>query len=279
MILTPLLRRAVFALLTAVSLSAQLYTGSISGTVTDSTGAVIPNVKVTVTDVSRGFDFAGTTDQSGNFVVRNLPPSTYNVRAEAAGFAQFTRENVQITVNQNVNLPIPLTVGTEAQTIEVVEGAPLVQSEDASTGVTINRTFINDLPLVGRNVFDLARLAPGVSEPRGNGGWANNFISQGSRNATADVLLDGVSTVAAEQNGNFQMPLYTPSVEAVEEFRVQQSGFSAEFGFTGSTVVNVVTRSGTNEYHGSLFEFVRNEKFNATNFFAAGAGLTFDGLA
>jgi len=251
----------------------QLYTGSITGTVTDPTGAVVPNAKVTVTDVSRGFNFAAVSDASGTFVVRNLPPSTYNLRVETVGFNPLTRENVVVNVNQNVTVPIELAVAGDTQTVSVVEGAPLVQTEDASTGQTVNRTFINDLPLAGRAVFDLARLAPGVSEPRGNGGFANNFVSQGSRNATADVLLDGVSTVAAEQNGSFQLPLYTPSVDAVQEFRVQQSGFSAEYGFSGSTVVNVVTRSGSNELHGSLFEFVRNEQFNANNFFNNSAGL------
>jgi len=251
----------------------QLYTGSITGTVTDPTGALVPNASVTVTDVSRGFTFTAVSDASGTFVVRNLPPSTYNVKVETVGFNPFTRENVVVNVNQNVAVPVTLAVSGDTQTVQVVEGAPLVQTEDASTGQTINRTFINDLPLAGRAVFDLARLAPGVSEPRGNGGWGNNFVSQGSRNATADILIDGVSTVAAEQNGSFQTPLYTPSVDAVQEFRVQQSGFSAEYGFSGSTVVNVVTRSGTNEFHGSLFEFVRNENFNANNFFANSAGL------
>lgn len=265
------------ALLSALLLSsvswAQLYTGSISGTVSDPTGAVVPNVKVTITDVTRGFTFSSVTDASGAFTVRNLPPSTYNLRAEAAGFNPFTRENITLNVNQNASLPIEMTVAGDTQTVQVVEGAPLVQTEDASTGQTVNRTFINDLPLAGRAVFDLARLAPGVSEPRGNGGWSNNFVSQGSRNATADVLLDGVSTVAAEQNGNFQMPLYQPSVDSVQEFRVQQSGFSAEFGFSGSTVVNMVTRSGTNEFHGSLYEFLRNEKMNANNFFNNSGGV------
>ena len=177
----------------------QLYTGSITGTVNDPTGAVVPNAKVTVTDVSRGFSFAAVTDASGTFVVRNLPPSTYNIRVESPGFNAFTRENVTVNVNQNVAVPVNLAVSGDTQTVQVVEGAPLVQTEDASTGQTVNRTFINDLPLIGRAVFDLARLAPGVSEPRGNGGFANNFVSQGSRNATADVLLDGVSTVSSNR--------------------------------------------------------------------------------
>ncbi len=207
-------------------------------------------------------------------MLRSLPPSTYNVQAKATGFRTYTQENLTLNVNQNATVDIAMAVAGAEQTVEVVAaGAPVLQTQDAVTGQTVNRTFINDLPLIGRAVFDLARLAPGISEPRGSSGWGNNFISQGSRNATSDVLIDGVSTVAAEQNGNFQLPLYTPSVDAVQEFRVQQSGFSAEIGFSGSTVMNVVTRSGTNQLHGSLYEFVRNEKFNANSFFANTAGL------
>lgn len=258
----------------APSLFAQLYTGSVGGTVTDPSGAVVPNAKVTLTDIAKNQAQEQTTDANGNFVFRNVAPSTYSLRVETAGFTPYLRESFAVTVNQNVTIPVTLTVQAAGQTVEVVEGgAPLISTADASTGQTINRTFINDLPLIGRAVFDLARLAPGVSEPRGNGGWDTNFISQGSRNATADVLLDGVSTVSAEQNGSFQLPLYTPSVDAVQEFRVQQSGFSAEFGFTGSTVLNVVTRSGTNALHGSLYEFFRNEKLNANNFFNNSAGI------
>ena len=259
---------------------AQLYTGSMTGVVVDPSGGVIPNANVTLTDVSRGFTYKAVTDTAGRYVVRSLPPSTYNVKVEAAGFRSAVQENVNISVNQNATVDIPLTVQGTEQSIQVVEtGTPALQTEDAVTGQNINRTFINDLPLVGRAVFDLAKLAPGVSEPRGNSGWDTDFISQGSRNATADVLLDGVSTVSAEQNGTFQLPLYTPSVDAVQEFKIQQSNFSAEVGFTGSTVMNVVTRSGTNSFHGSAYEFFRNEKLNANNFFANAAGRDAQGNA
>lgn len=269
-------RTAVLLLvvLAAQGLWGQLYTGSMTGVVTDPSGGVVPNATVTATDTARGFNYNAVTDAQGRFVMRSLPPSTYNLRVEASGFRPAEQQNITLNVNQNATVDIPLSIAGTEQTVQVVEAsAPVLATEDAVTGQVINRTFINDLPLVGRAVFDLARLAPGISEPRNNGGWDTNFISQGSRNATADVLLDGVSTVSAEQNGSFQLPLYTPSVDAVQEFSVQQSGFSAEIGFSGSTVLNVVTRSGTNEFHGSLYEFVRNEKFNANNFFANSAGL------
>src|SRR5207249_10263111 len=157
------------------------------------------------------------------------------------------------------------------ETVEVKGQSPVLSSEDAVTGQELNRTFINDLPLVGRAVFDLAMLTPGISQPAGNtfgpNTMANNFISDGSRNAQSDILIDGVSTVGVEQNTAIVNPLYTPSVDAVQEFKVQQSNFSAEIGFSGATVVNVVTRSGTNDFHGSAYEFFRNDKLNANNYF------------
>ena len=186
----------------APSLFAQLYTGSVGGTVTDPSGAVVPNAKVTLTDIAKNQAQEQTTDANGNFVFRNVAPSTYSLRVETAGFTPYLRESFAVTVNQNVTIPVTLTVQAAGQTVEVVEGgAPLISTADASTGQTINRTFINDLPLIGRAVFDLARLAPGVSEPRGNGGWDTNFISQGSRNATADVLLDGVDITRLSPDG------------------------------------------------------------------------------
>src|SRR5205807_3991000 len=160
-----------------------------------------------------------------------------------------------------------LQVGTAQDTVEVTGQPPVLSTEDAVTGQELNRTKINDLPLIGRGVFDLAMLTPGINQPAGNtfgpNTMANNWISNGSRNAQADILLDGVSTVGVEQNTAIVNPLYTPSVDAVQEFKVQQSNFSAEVGFSGATVVNVVTRSGSNDFHGGVYEFLRNDKLRS----------------
>src|SRR5437764_7234825 len=154
---------------------------------------------------------------------------------------------------------------------------PGLATEDAVSGQNLDRSSINALPLVGRGVFDLAMLTPGINQPAGNtfgpNSMANNWISNGSRNAQADMLIDGVSTGGVEQNTAIVNPLYTPSVDAVQEFKVQQSNFSAEIGFSGATVVNVVTRSGTNDFHGSAYDFLRNDKLNANNFFNNEAGV------
>jgi hypothetical protein len=250
----------------------QTYTGSITGTVKDPTGAVVPNANVTITDVGKGFNYTAITDNNGIFTVRNLPPATYTEKVEAPGFTPYERQNIVLQVNSNVEASADLALVSTGQTVTVNEaGAAQLQTEDATTGQTINRTLINDLPLINRQVFDLAYLSPGVSQPPGgtygNASFGNNFVSNGGRNAQADILIDGISSTSYEQNTGFITPLYTPSVEAVQEFRIQQSNFSAEIGFSSGTVVNLVTRSGTNDVHGSLYDFLRNTDLNANSFF------------
>ncbi len=278
----PLSRSLLLLLCSCVAVWGQLYTGSITGTVHDPSGAVVPNARVTITDAARGTSSTAVTDGSGLYTVRNLPPATYTVKVEATGFATYQRPNVVLEVNGNVEVGANLQVATAGQTVTVAEAPPLLQTEDATTGQTVNRLFINDLPLVNRNVFDLAFLAPGVSQPpgqtygvgaAGGGNFATNFVSDGSRNAQADLLLDGVSIMNEENNTGITKAIYVPPVDAVEEFKVQQTNFSAEIGNSGGTVVNVVTRSGTNQFHGELFEFFRNNDLNANNFFANAAGI------
>jgi hypothetical protein len=268
---------AWLALLFAALAQAQLYTGSLAGVIQDATGAVIPGATVTLTDTEKGLKYDSPTDSSGRYVLRALPPSTYGIRVEAAGFRPTVQRGIVVLVNQNLTLNLSMEVGTTTETIEVQGTAPALATEDAVTGQNLSRTFINDLPLVGRSVFDLSFLAPGIGQAADNtfgaNNMANNWISDGSRNATADILIDGVSTTGVEQNTAIVNPLYTPSVDSVQEFKVQQSNFSAEVGFSGSTVVNVVTRSGTNEFHGSAYEFLRNNKLNANNFFNNLAGV------
>ncbi len=148
------------------------------------------------------------------------------------------------------------------ETVSVAAAAPLLQTQDASTGQLVNQKFINDLPLTSRSVFNLAELSPGVTQaPGGSFGLnagATNFISNGGRNSTADIVMDGVSQTNQENNSGITTALYTPPVDAVEEFKVQQNTYSADIGFGGNTVINVVTKSGTNQFHGSVYEFLQN---------------------
>jgi hypothetical protein len=256
---------------------AQVNTGSITGLVTDPSGAVVPGAQVTLTDVGKGFSFKTTTDSAGRYLLLSLPPSMYKLGVEAPGFKLFVRDGVTLDVNQNPTIDVGLQLGATTQTVEVKGTAPILSAQDAVTGQVVDRKFLNDLPVITRSVFDLAYLTPGVTEAstpcNSCTPVATNFISNGSRNATADVLIDGVTTTNQWLDTGAQIPTYTPSVDAVQEFKVQQSNFSAEFGFSGASAITVVTRSGTNAFHGSAYEYVRNQIFDANNFFNNASGI------
>lgn len=231
--------------------SAQLYSGSLTGVVTDPSGAVVPGAQVTLTDTGKGFDYNTTTNTVGRYLLRSLPPSTYKLTVDIKGFAQFRQDRIVLDVNQNATVDVTLQVGGTMQAVEVKATPPLLEAQDATTGQEVNRTFISGLPLIGRGVTDLAFLAPGVNPAPGwtfgsiNGQMTtNNFTSNGGRNATSDMLVDGVSATGYEQNTAMQIPLYMPSVDDVQEFKLQQNNFSADIRYSSNTVINVVTRSG-----------------------------------
>jgi hypothetical protein len=260
---------------------AQLYTGSLTGTVVDPSGHPISDAKVALQDADRRLQNIATTDHSGRYLFRTVPPGTYSVEVEANGFEKFEMSDIVIEVNASVSADAKLGIPIRHESILVEANPPQARVDDATLGLTLDRRAINDLPLVSRNPFDLAFLAPGVSQAPGttygNGvstpGFVTNFVSDGSRNAQADLLLDGVSVMNNDNNPGVLKAIYVPAVEAIQEFKIQQTNFSAEFGNSSGTIANVVTRSGTNQYHGELFEFLRNNVLNANNFFANSAGL------
>jgi hypothetical protein len=210
---------------------AQLYTGSVTGVVTDSSGATIPAVKITLVDQGKGFSFTATTDNTGRYLLRSIPPGTYTITAEAANFEKETQENIKVDVSQNISVDLALKVGSINDVVEVTASSVQLQTEDAVTGQVVNRKFVNDLPLVDRNFSNLAYLAPGVTETNApgtkNAQGGINFNSNGSRNSTADVLIDGATASNFDQNSGLNNVLYTPSVDSVEEFKVQQANFTA----------------------------------------------------
>ena len=158
-------------LLLASPAQAQVYTGSITGLIQDPSGAVVPNASVVLTDTTKGLKYSATTDSSGRYVLRSLPPSAYSIRVEASGFRSDVQSSIVLEVNQNLTLNVSLQVGATRETVEVSAQPPALATEDAVTGQSLNRTFINDLPLVGRSVFDLALLTPGSTNlPRTRSG-------------------------------------------------------------------------------------------------------------
>jgi Carboxypeptidase regulatory-like domain len=263
-------------LLTGPGSQAQLYTGSVTGVVTDPSGSTVPGTKITLLDQDRGFSYSATTDAAGRYLLRSIPPGSYKITAEAKGFQSQTQDGVKLDVSQNISVDFTLKVGAINDVVEVQANAVRLQTEDAVTGQVVNRKFVNDLPLVDRNFTNLAYLAPGVTETDApnskNSQGGINFNSNGSRNATADVLIDGASATNFDQNSGIQNVPYTPSVDSVEEFKVEQTNFSAEYGFAGGTIINVVTRSGTNQFHGSAYEFFRNSVMDANEWFNNASG-------
>jgi hypothetical protein len=250
---------------------AQVYSGSLTGVVKDPSGGIVPGVAVKLTDANKGYSYSAKSDDSGRYLLRSLLPGTYNLSTSAPGFKLSLREGIVLNVNENTNLDIILEVGQTQEIVDVVGQAPLLSTQDSVKGQTLNRDFVNDLPLLGRHVNDLARLAPGVTRAAGQGYGTevdNNFVVNGQRNSTAEIIVEGVSFSTTGQHGGITSVLDVPDVDAVQEFKVQSS-FSADVtGFSGSSVINMVIRSGTNSFHGSGWEFFRNDKLAANDWFA-----------
>jgi len=262
---------AAFTFLLSSLASAQVYSGSLTGVVSDKSGAVVPGANVLLTDQNKGFTYTATSDAEGRYVLRNLAPSQYQLSVSAPGMQPYVQSGITLTVGQNAQVDVHFELKGTSQTVSVEASGTLLQTQDASTGQLVNQKFINDLPLTSRSVYNLAALSPGVTQAAGgsfglNAG-ATNFVSNGGRNSTADIVMDGVSQTNQENNSGVTTPLYTPPVDAVQEFKVQQNTYTAEVGFGGNTVINVVTKSGTNQFHGSAYEFLQNSNLNANNWF------------
>ena len=254
---------------------AQVTSGSLTGVVSDPTGAVIPGAKVVLTDENKGYNYPTTTDAVGRYLVTNLPPSTYIISVEARGFKTYRREGILLDVGTRVAVDVRLELGATAQTVEVTGAAPVLSTQDAVTGQEVDRTMINNLPLVDRNVLDLAFLSPGVLQVPGSPYGTStgiNFVSNGGRNDTSEVLIDGIAATSYEPNTGINTPLYQPSVDAVQEFKIMQNNYTAEEGFSGNTYVTLVSRSGSNTIHGDVYEFARNKDFDSNNWFSNASG-------
>ena len=255
-------------------LPGQSYTASVRGIITDASHAAIPAAQVTVTSVERNTSQSATTDNAGRYVITALPAGHYTLSAEAQGFNKYTQNPFELQVQQEATVDVQLTVGAVSTAVEVQASAPLLNTTSATLGQVVDNRYILSLPLAGRSPLSLVELTPGVTPSNLNpGGQSNtNFTANGTRNSTADVLLDGMSVANIEQNSGITNLEYQPSVDAVQEFKVQTNYFSAEFGNTGGAIVNMIIRSGTNQIHGVGYEFYRNAALNANNWFSNRAG-------
>ena len=264
----------VSVLLIASSVFAQVSTGTLVGTVTDPSGAALPSSKVTIRHLATGDSRDVTANDRGEFTASFLRTGDYAVTVTAKGFKTKTINNITIRVDQTVNLPVDLDIGAVAESVEVTATTPLVDSTTSSIGQVIENKKIVELPLNGRNAFALGLLA-GNTIPVSGMGTNLPFVAGGGRFSTNDVMLDGIdnnTSVNANAIGRNGIN-YTPSVDAVAEFKVKTNNFSAEFGRSAGAIISATTRSGSNDLHLSAWDFLRNEKMDANNFFSNAASL------
>lgn len=255
------------------------YTSQLTGTVTDSSGGVIPGAKVTLTDEATNVAQTFTTDGHGTYVFTGIRPASYGIRVEAPNMRPEERKAVVLAVNQQATLDFSLSPGSGTESITVTEQAPLLDTGNATLGTDITNEYVRDIPLPDRSAFGLLFLAAGVTESAGSGiqdsyPSGTNFVSNGQRNATAEIRLDGALTSAPEQGeGGTTNVYYQPSVEIVQEFKVENNSFSAEYGNNGGTVVNLVLKEGGNKFHGSGWWFGQRSALDANDFFSNAAGI------
>lgn len=250
----------------------QAFTGSISGVVTDPSGAVLVDANITVTDVAKNANFRTSTNESGIYLVGQLPPGTYRITAEKAGFRRHVVDALPLSTQQKASVNLAMELGSVTENVQVTAEAQLVESESSTLGAVVENKRIVDLPLNGRNIFNLAALVPGVFMVRQLTGiadsfTANRFIVNGGQESTSDIMLDGVTATVAHNISTIPAISAIPSVEGIQEFRIQTNAYSAEYGRSGGGLVTLVTKSGTNDIHGSLYEFHRNSFFDSNNFF------------
>jgi len=262
--------RALLALVLACVglILAQTPTGTLQGTVQDSSGAFVPDAKVTITNVATNETVTLATDATGRYVRPFLPPGIYTVAVEKEGFRTVRQENVRLNVGQNRTVNLTLEVGVVTEQIQITAAPPPLDVNTATIGQVIENKRIMDLPLNGRAVFSLANLTPGVNP---TGGGATPHMG-GARNAISELQIDGVTDIAPENNIGINARVYEPQVDAVEEFNVQINSLAAEYGRFAGGVINVVTKSGTNRFHGTAYNYLRNSKMDANDFFANRAG-------
>src|SRR5579862_8084922 len=272
----PLVTVLLWAVTPAVVFGQNVY-GKISGTVSDSSGAAIGQASVTLTNLDTNAKNQITSDASGSYSFPNVSPGSYRIQAEKSGFKNFVREPIVVQIESGLKVDIVMPVGAATETVEVTGEAPLLQPETNSLGQVIEQRTVTDLPLNGRNPIALAELVPGVvpqgqpsagNSSTGNPVGANpfalgDFQMGGGMAGQSQILIDGVPTNGAYLN----VVTVIPTQDAIQEFKVQTNNLGPEYGRFAGGVINLSTKSGTNKFHGSFYEFIRNKVLNANDFF------------
>jgi hypothetical protein len=255
---------------------AQQETATISGTITDATGAIVPNAVVIVTNVQTGISVRTEATEAGTYVVPSLRPGDYSIAVERKGFQKTVRTGVTLQVAQVARIDVTLQTGALTEAVEVVGATPLLDTLTSSRGSVIDQKKIVELPLNGRDYNQLALLSPGVlpGTPRlASVNFKGVLNVNGNRTFNNVFLLDGVDNISYSNSFRGEnVQLVQPSIEALQEFKIQTNAYSAEFGRSSGAVVNATIKSGTNTVRGSVYEFVRNDKLDANNFFSNALG-------
>lgn len=276
-----MIRTILAALITMSALSAQEVRGTITGTVADPQGAIIVGAKVVARNLAIGSVTEALTNETGLFVAPFLPIGKYQITASMAGFKSSLRDNIELRVGDRLQINFSLEVGASAETITISSEAALLDTATASNGQVIDSAKVKDLPLLGRNPFLLAAISTGVqysptrgsrsNRPFDNGGM-DSFSINGGRQTTNEFLLDGVPDTNTETTSPSNLS-FVPSPDATEEFKVQTNTYDAQYGRTGGGVINVSLKAGTNNLHGVVYHYLRNDKLNANAFETNAAGL------
>ncbi len=270
----------VATLLSASAMFAQGTTAQIVGRISDPSGSAVPGAAVKVTNVDTGSVRQAQSNESGAYVLPLLPPGNYRLAITKDGFRPVSRTGITLLVDQVARIDQELELGSVTQEVQVTAAAPLLESETSAIGQVVDSSKIQSIPLNGRSSIRLVQLTPGLlASPASNGQFGDipvntnqdsTFSINGGRQMSNEILIDGVPSTT----GQFNTITTIPSIEATQEFKVQSSNLSAEWGRFGGGVVNVSTRSGTNEFHGALYEYLRNNVFDANEFFNKTAGLS-----
>jgi hypothetical protein len=259
-----------FVLFTCGAVWAQS-TASVSGTVTDPSGAVVPGAQVSLQGIATGIARVVSSDKGGNYTIPSIQPGSYSLTATAPGFSRYVIRNIALEVDQKSTVNIRLAVASAGEVVQVQSSAPAIDAQTATVGQVIDKVTVQQIPLNGRHFLDLTQLVPGsvvppvagnlTSASRGLG--ANSFITAGNREDSANFMINGINLNDMSQN----QITFQPSINTTAEFKISNSTYSAEYGRSSGSIVNVATRSGTNDFHGEAFDYLRNNYFDARNFF------------
>ncbi|HYI92363.1 MAG TPA: carboxypeptidase-like regulatory domain-containing protein, partial [Bryobacteraceae bacterium] len=278
------MRIATYAIALALvcsSLLAQTDRGTINGVVTDSSGAAIPGAKVSAIQTATNSTFSTVSTSTGDFTIPNLPAGDYSVRVENQGFKASVLTGITITAGGSARVPVTLDVGAVSESVEVTAQAVQMQTDDARTSTSVSNKLVDELPLVVggamRSAFDLAMTAPQANRPQGtptSGNEADKAFAIGGGQAGGYAAnLDGVTILTGRYSSVQWASVNTPSVDAITEFSVETNGFKAEYGRAQGGVITFTSKSGTNEVHGTAYEFLRNDALDARRFFERQKGV------